>query len=308
MPRHASATTFASALATLAAMLTMSAPAQAAAYRTSTKGIVTTVSDSSGWAATYTRGARTVTLRGPSRVLGEAGVTATVTTSSWVRLLPAPFAGTVDTRWLSAALADRSPDVLAVALQYVAGAPDAWDATGSRYAGDASYGPLQADGTRAEGSDWNDYLGVAATYGTVTDQPEADQAGALDCSGFTRMVFGRRGGFPLTLDPDGVGLPRRSAQMAASAPGPVIVADTGTQAPVSSAMRPGDLLFFDASSDDGTAIDHVGIYLGPDNAGRARFVSSRKTPDGPTMGDAAAYSVVSGTGFYARAFRAVRRL
>lgn len=286
----------------------MAAPANAATYTTTTSGIVTTAKDSAGWAATFTKGARTVTVRGPKRVLSEPGVSATVTTTSYVRLLPTAFTGTVDTGWLTAALADRSPDLLAIALQYIAGAPTVTDGSGRRIAGDASYGPVQADGTRAEGSDFNDYLGVAWTYGSLTDQPEADQIGALDCSGFTRMVFGYRGGFPLALDPDGVGLPRRSVQMAASAPGPVMIANTGAQATSLGSLRAGDLVFFDASSDDDTAIDHVGIYLGIDNAGKSRFISSRKTPDGPTMGDVAAYSVLSGTGYYAKAFRQSRRI
>lgn len=284
-------------------------PADAATtYTTSTSGIVTTVKDGSGWAATFTKGSRTATVRGPQRVLAEPGVAATVTTTSYVRLLPSAFTGTVDTTWVTAALADRSPDLLAIALQYVAGAPTITDASGRRIAGDASYGPMQADGTRAEGSDFNDYLGIAATYGATVDQPEADQIGALDCSGFTRMVFGYRGDFPLVLDPDGKGLPRRAVQMAASAPGPVMIANTGVQATSLGSLRAGDLVFFDASTDDGTAIDHVGIYLGIDNAGKARFISSRKTPDGPTMGDVGAYSVLSGTGFYAKAFRSSRRI
>jgi len=283
-------------------------PAQAASYTATTSGGVTTVKDSAGWAATYTLGSRTVTVRGPKRTIAEPGVSATISSTTRVRLLPSAFTGTVDTTWLTARLKDTSPDLIAVGLQYVAQATPIVDGSGRQIAGDASYGPLQADGTRAEGSDFNDYLGLPWTYSGTTDQPETDQFRSLDCSGFTRMVFGYRGGFPLTLDPNGTGLPRRAAQMASSAPGAVIVADTGTQAPVSSAIRPGDLVFFDASTDDGTAIDHVGIFLGTDNSGRARFLSSRKTPDGPTMGDAGALSVVSGTGFYARAFRSVRRL
>lgn len=305
MRRIAVATAF--AVAALGGFVTTPADA-ATSYTTSTSGIVTTVKDKAGWAATFTKGARTVTVRGPLRVLSEPGVSATVTTTSYVRLLPSAFTGSVDTAWLTARLADRSPDLLAVALQYVAGAPTITDASGRRIAGDASYGPLQADGTRAEGSDFNDYLGIAWSHAGTVDQPEADQIGALDCSGFTRMVFGYRGGFPLALDPDGVGLPRRSAQMAQSAPGPVMIPNTGVQATNLASLRAGDLVFFDAGTDDGTAIDHVGIHLGTDNAGRARFISSRKSPDGPTMGDVSAYSVLSGTGYYAKAFRQSRRI
>ncbi len=259
--------------------------------------------------ATFTVGARSVTIRGTARTLAEPDTTsATVASTTYVRVLPRPFSGTVDTRWLTAALADRSPDVLAVALQYVAGAPTARSSDGSIVSGDADYGPLQDDGSRAEGSDFNDYLGVSWSYGTRLDAPETDQLGALDCSGFTRMVFGYRSGLPLTLDPDGVALPRRAVQMLQSAPGVVTIPNSGVRPASTSKLAPGDLVFFDANTDDGTAVDHVGIYLGPDSTGAPRFVSSRKTVNGPTMGDVGGRSLLSGTGLYATSWRAARRL
>lgn len=266
------------------------------------------VQDDLGVVATFTVGARTVALRGPQRVFAESTTTATVTTTTWVRLLPAPFTGTVDTAWLSDRLADRSPDVLEYARQYTTGAPDRLDSAGLRIAGDASYGPLLADGTRQEGSDFNDFLGVSWTYGTRVDTPEVDQYGALDCSGYVRAVFGFRGQVPLTLDPDGVALPRRAVQMAQSAPGVLVVPDSGQRPATLGPLQPGDLVLFDASTDDGTLIDHVGIYLGKDSAGAPRFVSSRKGADGPTMGDVRGRSTLSGTGLYATAYRAARRL
>jgi cell wall-associated NlpC family hydrolase len=73
-------------------------------------------------------------------------------------------------------------------------------------------------------------------------------------------------------------------------------------------LAPGDLVFFDADSTDGTQIDHVGIYLGRDTGGNYRFLSSRQSIDGPTMGDYRGSSVLNGTGLYARSFRAARRL
>ena len=263
--------------------------------------------------ATFTVGARTVAVRGPSRTFAEPGsTTATVTSTTWVRLLPAPFSGTVDQEWLRLALEDRSADVLATATQYATGAPTVTAADGSVLSSDASYGPLQPDGTRAEGSDFNDYLGVTWTYttssGTTTDAPEADQRGALDCSGFVRMVFGHRLGVPMTLAPDGARLPRRSFEMLASAPGVVTVPNTGSRPSSTSALAPGDLLFWDASTNDGTQVDHVGIYLGTDSAGAPRFISSRKTVDGPTLGDVGGKSLLSGTGLYATSWRAARRL
>jgi len=214
----------------------------------------------------------------------------------------------VDTAWLKSALADTSPDLLDVALQYVTGAPVVRAADGSVLSSDASYGPLQPDGTRQEGSDFNDYLGVPWAYGATTDAPEAEQFGSLDCSGFTRMVFGYRSHLPMSLDPDGIRLPRRAYQMFDSAPGVVTVPNSGSQALATSALLPGDLVFFDTSTDDGSQIDHVGIFLGTDSAGAARFVSSRKTVDGPTLGDVGGRSTLTGTGYYATAWRAARRI
>lgn len=312
----------------LAAVVTSSSPASAAtkaprATKTTTSSTTTTtgswvytratgparteVRDAAGvLLATLTDGSRSVVLTGPARTLAESGTTATVTARSWVRLLPAPFAGVVDSAWLASALADRSPDVLAVALQYVTGAPVLRAADGSVLAADASYGPL-VDGVRQEGSDWNDFLQVSATYDGVLDQPERDQAGALDCSGFVRMVFGRRSGYPMVLAPDGVRLPRRATQMHTGGPG-TLVASSSTRLTDLSRLLAGDLVLFDASTDDGTAVDHVGIYLGTDAGGRPRFVSSRKTVDGPTLGDTGGRSTLDGTGLYATSLRAVRRL
>ena len=163
--------------------------------------------------ATFTFGSRTVTLRGTQRTFTEATTTASVTTTTWVRLLPQPFAGTVDHGLLTARLGDTSDHVLEVARQFLTRAPDRRDASGLRIAGDASYGPLLADGTRQEGSDFNDYLGITTSYGTWSDQPKTHQYGALDCSGYVRAVFGHRTGIPMTLEPDGAALSRRAVQM-----------------------------------------------------------------------------------------------
>jgi cell wall-associated NlpC family hydrolase len=73
-------------------------------------------------------------------------------------------------------------------------------------------------------------------------------------------------------------------------------------------LQAGDLVFFDADPLDGPAIDHVGMFLGQDEAGHWRFVSSRKSPNGPTMGDLHGASLLDGTGLYARSFRSARRL
>ncbi len=256
--------------------------------------------------ATLTDGSRSVVMTGPARTFSESTTTASVTSTAWVRLLPKPFLGGVDTAWLTAALADRSPDVLGVATQYLTGAPTVLAADGSVLSADASYGPLVA-GAREEGSDWNDFLGVTATYDGVADPPEAEQIGALDCSGFVRMAFGLRLGHPMALTPDGVRLPRRATQMHTDGPG-TLVASSQTRLSDISRLLPGDLVLFDASTDDGPAVDHVGIYLGADSSGHPRFVSSRKTVDGPTLGDVGGRSTLDGTGLYATSLRAARRL
>ncbi|MFM8303655.1 MAG: NlpC/P60 family protein [Actinomycetota bacterium] len=278
---------------------TLSAPSRVAVYR------------GTSWVATFTVGSRTVTLAGPARTFAEpANTTATVTGTTWVRLLSAPFTGTVDQTWLTARLSDLSPDVLALTMQYLVGGAPILDGAGVQIAGDAAYGPLQADGTRAEGSDFNDYLGVAWTYpsGTV-DAPEADQFRALDCSGFMRMVLGYRSGVPLSLSSSGgTTLPRRSFEQEAAGPGITVIANTGVVPASLGALAPGDLVFFDASTDDGTQIDHVGMYLGVDDGGHPRFVSSRKTANGPTLGDLGGRSTLDGTGLYALAFRSARRV
>jgi NlpC/P60 family len=296
-------------------------------------------SSTGAWVATFTDGARTVALAGPARTFSEATAASQVTTSTWVRVLAAPFAGTVDYAWLDRARAVRSPDVLATAFEFVSGRPDRRDASGRLIAGDASYGPLDDDGSREEGADWSDFQGITATYGSVADPPEPDQTNSLDCSGFMRMLWGVRIGIPLSLDPDWWGgvrarlplsldpevwgkrvglplspdpggrwLPRRAWQQEATGPGVVPVANAGKQVSDFTRLQPGDLVFFDASDDDGDDIDHVGLYLGRDAAGHKRFISSRKWANGPTMGDYHGASLLDGTGLYARSFRSTRRL
>jgi hypothetical protein len=261
-----------------------------------------------GWLATFTDGAYTVTLAGPERTFTEPSAAQPVVTSVWVRVLPAPFDGTVDTGWLDGALADQSPDIFAFAMEYVHGAPPLLDDQGLKVGGEAQYGPLGPDGKRKEGADFNDYLGISWRYGDRTDRPERSQANCLDCSGFMRIVWGYRAGLPLALTPDGVGIPRRAFEILDGAPGVIVVPNGGAQVTDLSRLAPGDLVFFDADPDDGPQIDHVGMYLGADMGGRHRFISSRKTNNGPTLGDSGGASRLDGRGFYARTFRAVRRL
>jgi hypothetical protein len=266
------------------------------------------IEDADGaWVATFTDGASTVALAGPERTFDEPTATHAVTTDAWVRLLPAPFDGEVDPEWLEAARADDRPDVLEVAAQYWTGAPEVLDEDGIMIAGDASYGPLQPDGTRAIGGDWHDYRGIDAEYDGKVDRAKPEEYGALDCSGYTRTVFGARLGMPLSLRPDGgTSLPRRSFEQAQEAPGIVPMADRALH---TDQLQAGDLVFFDLQDVRAGGIDHVGIYLGVDDAGEHRFIHSRPTTDGPTMGgDEYGPSILEGDGTYASGFVSTRRL
>ncbi|MBS0468166.1 MAG: hypothetical protein JSS31_04780 [Proteobacteria bacterium] len=269
------------------------------------------------WLATLTRGARTVVSAGSRRSFSECGLT--VTHAVWVRALPQPFAGTVDAAWLQRALAANArhqPDLLALAMQYLGGAPARREG-GLQIAGDAAYGPL-VDGKRQEGADFNDYLGVDWIYpDDSVDAAEPGQLRCLDCSGYVRMLWGFRRHAPnaapvmplaRTSSADGRALPRRAVQMNARAPGVLIERDRGVQLRDFARLGVGDLVLFDADPDDGTAIDHVGLYLGLDDDGHHRFISSRKGANGPTLADVHGKSILDGNGLFARGLRAVRRL
>ena len=103
-------------------------------------------------------------------------------------------------------------------------------------------------------------------------------------------------------------MPHCAFEMYDDAPGVVIVRNTTAQVKDFSRIGIGDLIFFDADESDGTQIDHIRVYLGLDAENHYRFISSRKGANGPTLGDYKGKSILDGTGLYARAFRAVRRL
>jgi cell wall-associated NlpC family hydrolase len=285
----------------------------------------TVVEDSSGnQLAVLTDGARTAVLTGPSRTFSEPSTTqATVTTNAWVRVLPKAWKQGQEssgwfTEWLPKALRDTSPDVFAVAFEYSsAGAPTRYDSSGVRYAGTAHFGPRNPGVTSSldfgyhdEKSDFYDYLGVPWTFSDGSKaQPEKARYGDADCSGFQRLVWGYRMGIPMhNTNTSGPGLPRRAFAIAADGPGVLLIPNTGTQASDLSVLQPGDLVFFAIRKDQPSVIDHCGMYLGPDSAGRPRFYSSRSAADGPTMGDLAGHALLDGTDFYARGFRSARRL
>ena len=294
------------------------------------------------WVATFTEGSYTVILSGPSRTFSETVTIdnklydASVAHSTWVRTLPAPFADSVDLKWLKDALSANNlerPDILSIAMDYIDGASDIY-ANNLRIAGDADYGPLDPNDStkRLEGSDFNDYLGLAwnYSYDNYTDNAESDQIGSLDCSGFMRMIWGYRhsmSGYrysdrvPLKHETTSsfVGMPRKSYEIFEDGVGTVIIANSGSQATNFAGLQIGDLVFFDAdtSGTDGSRIDHVGMYIGIDDDGYRRFISSRKKINGPTMGDYAGVSLldryftkngVTTPSTYTKAFRAARRL
>jgi len=272
----------------------------------------TQVTDARGlWLATFTDHAYTVTLTGQPRTFSEAAAKNPVNTTVWVRVLPAPFDGQVDESWLTQALSDTQPDVLAIAMQYITGAPPILNSSGVQIAGKADYGPVAEDDSREEGGDFYDYLGLPCQFSDKTRQPQAAFRLSLDCSGFMRMVWGYRSGLPLSYKPDGgASLPRHSWEILSSGPGIIILPDTDdAQVTDFSRLAVGDLVFFHAKSENhDPQIDHVGMFLGQDTAGHYRFISSRQTINGPTLGDIGGVSLLDGKGLYAKSFRAARRL
>jgi cell wall-associated NlpC family hydrolase len=269
--------------------------------------------------AVFTDGARTVRLAGPARTFAEPEFTsATVTTTAWLRLAPQEWkqgaeGGDWFRPWLEKALTDRSPDVLATSMQYVTGAKRQKNDDGLQVAGDAIFGPeseTDPDG-RAEASDFYDYLGVSWSFPDgKKEKPSKNRLRALDCSGFIRMVYGYRLGYPLRgTNTEGKGLPRRAYAMAEFGPGVQLMPNTGEQATDLDRLQPGDLLFFNAGPVQNKHIEHSGIYLGQDSAGHYRFISSRATANGPTLGDAGGASIIDGRdAYWAVRFRTARRI
>jgi cell wall-associated NlpC family hydrolase len=265
--------------------------------------------------ATMTDGARTVALLGPERTFADPDFTvATVTTTTWVRFLPQEWTSGSERQpwfapWLDQALRDTSADLFAMALQYLRGQPAETDAEGVTYRGDAGFGPeITGTNAREENSDFYDYLGVPWTFpDDEQETPDPARYRDIDCSGFLRLVLGYRMGYPLrnTNDP-GPGLPRRAYAMAGVGPGTVVIPDRGATAADYSALQPGDLVFFNIDADP--QIDHSAIYLGLDDTGHHRFLSSRGRADGPTFGDFGGTSLLDDGGHYSRGFRTARRL
>ena len=268
--------------------------------------------------AVMTDDARTVHLYGPERTFAERRFTrVTVTTDIYVRLAPQAWHQGAEregwfTAWLPVALADRSPDVLAIAMQYTYDTPPSKDASGRQIGGDAAFGPLSdidPDG-RAENSDFYDYLGIPWKFPDMAEvKPSRTHFQSLDCSGFLRMVYGYRMGYPTrgTNNP-GPGLPRQAFAIANIGPGVQLMPNTGRRARGLDRLLPGDMVFFNAGQVATTNIEHSGIYLGVDSRGHHRFISSRSQANGPTMGDLGGDSLLDGTGYWASRWRTARRI
>jgi cell wall-associated NlpC family hydrolase len=288
-------------------------------YTRLTKPARTQVRDSAGRVlAVFTDAARTVRLTGPQRTFAEPRFTkATVTTDAWIRLAPMPWAAGAEKAawfrpWLTRAVQDRSQDALAIAMDYVDGAQARKDAKALQFAGDASFGPLsdQDPDGRAENSDFYDYLGVEWKFADgKRELPARDHFRSLDCSGFIRMVYGYRMKYPLRgTNTKGPGLPRRAFAMAGFGPGTLLIPNTGRAARDYGVLQEGDLVFFNHGATSGPTIEHSGIYLGIDDSGHHRFLSSRVKADGPTLGDFGGESLLDGPGYWSGRFLTARRI
>ncbi|MER6468588.1 NlpC/P60 family protein [Streptomyces collinus] len=271
---------------------------------------------------TFTDGARTATLRGPSRTFTEPAATKSrVVTQDWVRLMPEAWHKGAEKEkwfkdWFKEYNGSEADDIFAIAFQYVQGAPVKKDDEGVPYAGDAVFGPFKEDGVdRLEQNDFYDYLGINYTFRNGTTMvARKERYRALDCSGFMRMVWGYRARFPLmATNTDGDGLPRSADGMARSKVGVDVLKLSGpspwyTRPQNIDVVQPGDLLFFKMDHRTGNHLDHVAMYLGVDTDGHRVFISSRKEVNGPTMGDKGGASRIDGNGFYAGLLRSAKRL
>jgi hypothetical protein len=269
-------------------------------------------------AAVLTQGARVVNLPGTPRTFTESANTAAkVSSDVYAYVMPKPwYPDAQDEPWFTSwfrsntSITQRRPlDVLTIAMQYLDGAPVLRDARNVAYAGDAGFGLLRTE-DEVDGADFYDFMGIPWTWPDGSkSQPSPQWLRRLDCSGYIRMVYGYRGGLPLARGAESTeGLPRTARGMARYRDAVRIAeGDADDKAPESlNGIMPGDLLFF-ALHDDETTITHSGIYIGDDQNGDQRFVSSRTSQNGPTFGDFNTKSIFN-TGYFRRRLRRVIRL
>ncbi|MYY83038.1 hypothetical protein GT044_17520 [Streptomyces sp. SID335] len=249
-----------------------------------------------------------------------------VTHRDWVRLLDAPFDG----EWTPAVEAvvrgwagSMAPDVFSYAMMFLPGAPHVRGADvrvgGADVLGEAGYGEPDSQGLLPVGADFHDYMQQPWAFPDETRKPEVNQHRHLDCSGYVRMVYGFHMGVGMVAvkDPARKALPRKSGAMVDFAPGVRVaqrVGGGGSGVDLGQ-LQPGDLVLFDVHDvagdpDDPESydVDHVGVYLGLDQEGKRRFLSSRKSADGPTMADVSGASVLDGAGIYADSLHTVHRI
>ncbi|MER8046864.1 NlpC/P60 family protein [Streptomyces sp. NPDC094032] len=224
-----------------------------------------------------------------------------VTHDTWVRLLPEPFAGTwtpdLEQR-ITAWAGDTSPDLLAYCAMYQPFAPVVTQG-GRQVLGESAYSKADpTTGLRTVGADFQEYLGIPYDFpGYPRREPEAEFLRCLDCSGYVRMVFGYHLGLPLLHESAAAGtqaLARTSSGMATAAPGVTIAESAVGSTPPLDGLRIGDTVYFDTDATTDDPGGHVGVYVGPDRYGKRRFVSSRKSPNGPTLGDVGGKSILDG--------------
>ena len=186
------------------------------------------------------------------------------------------------------------------------------DNQGQQYSGDASFGPpdpVDPDG-RAERSDFYDYLGLPWSFldgKAALPDPSASWPWTAPATCGWSTVTGSAIRCAARTHP-GEGLPRRAYAMAEFGPGVQLMPNSGQRARGMDRLLPGDLVFFNAQPVPSGQIDHSGIYLGVDDGGHHRFISSRSQTDGPTMGDLSGAPLLDGIGYWPDRWLTARRL
>jgi hypothetical protein len=254
-----------------------------------------------------------------------------ITHNWWRHLLRRPF-----TSWtpeveaqVRLMFASDDLDALAYSMAFITGACDVYDARlgpDRRVMGMSSYGTTLTDGTREEGADFNDFMRRSWPYPALTvpttDINELAQQNKLDCSGAHRMIWGYWMGLPMceadAQDFNGINLPRRAVGMSNFGPGVVIADAVDAQLTDLDDVLPGDSVFFNADAADdeagedaGDAVendDHVGMVMGTDDVtGEVLMASGRKVSNAYTFGRTGGSASITGSGFWAKATRRVRR-